>query len=137
MLQVMVVIVMVLMLRPLISLGPTHPNLYVSQHAFSPKPARTWPTSPMSGVKQSSESRVFHKPSNPKWTWPLSLVIPTFSLSASNIQPPRLSSSKVGLARQAFAGGLEGCDHHGAGRYEFEARPDAHGDLRNMSCLNV
>lgn len=21
---------------------------------------------------------------------------------------------------QAFAGGLEGCDHHGAGRYEFE-----------------
>lgn len=117
--RLQVVIVVVFMLR-LISQGP---NL-VSQHAFSSKASRTWPTSPMSRVdcKQSSESRVFHKPSNPKWTWPLSLVILTFSLSASKVQPPRLSSSKVGLARQAFAGGLEGCDHHGAGRYEFEAR---------------
>ena len=117
--RLQVVIIVVLMLR-LISLGPD----LVSQHAFSSKASRTWPTSPMSRVncKQSSESRVFHKPSNPKWTWPLSLVILTFSLSASKVQPPRLSSSKVGLARQAFAGGLEGCDHHGAGRYEFEAR---------------
>eukprot|EP00435_Cladocopium_sp_Y103_P021108 s932_g5.t1 len=117
-LQVIVIIVMAMMLRPLITLGP---NLYVSQHAFLSKPSQTT-TSPMSRVncKQSSESRVFHKPSNPKWTWPLSLVILTFSLSASNVQPLRLSSSKVGLARQAFAGGLEGCDHHGAGRYEFD-----------------
>ena len=118
-LQVVIIVVFMVFMLRLISLGPL-----VSQHAFSSKASRTWPTSPVSRVncKQSSESRVFHKPSNPKWTWPLSLVILTFSLSASKVQPPRLSSSKVGLARQAFAGGLEGCDHHGAGRYEFEAR---------------
>lgn len=117
-LQVVIIVVFMVFMLRLISQGP---NL-VSQHAFSSKASRTWPTSPMSRVncKQSSESRVFHKPSNPKWTWPLSLVILTFSLSASKVQPPRLSSSKVGLARQAFAGGLEGCDHHGAGRYEFD-----------------
>ena len=62
--------------------------------------------------------RIFRvAPSNPKWTWPISLMI--LSLSASNLQSSsRLSSTKL----QAFAGGLEGCDYHGAGRYEFETR---------------
>lgn len=50
------------------------------------------------------------KPSNPKWTWPMSLMI--LSLSASEPVPRRLTLN-------AFAGGLEGSNHHGAGRYEF------------------
>lgn len=58
--------------------------------------------------------RFCHRPSNPKWTWPLSLIL-TFSLSASNLRARgRFTRLK------AFAKGLEGCDHHGAGRYEFD-----------------
>ena len=64
----------------------------------------------------------------------MSLMILTLSLSASSSRAssfslpkaaprtPRtvisLTKSKVQL--QAFAGGLEGCDHHGGGRYELD-----------------
>ena len=107
---------MVMLSWPLLLGGP---RLYASDRAFLSKP-KAWPTLSTDVAEAYKPSRVFQKPSNPKWTWPLSLAILTFSLSASSFHPrDRLSSSTVKL--QAFAGGLEGCDHHGAGRYEFEA----------------
>ncbi|CAK9081929.1 Fucoxanthin-chlorophyll a-c binding protein [Durusdinium trenchii] len=51
-------------------------------------------------------------------------MILTFSLSASSVQTSsrfcRRWSNKQSTKLQAFAGGLEGCDYHGAGRYEFD-----------------
>ena len=110
-------VAMVMLSCPLLLGGP---RLYASERAFlsKPKASPALSTDVAAAYKPSSPSRVFQKPSNPKWTWPLSLAILTFSLSASSFHPRRLSSSTMKL--QAFAGGLEGCDHHGAGRYEFE-----------------
>jgi len=110
-------VAMVMLSCPLLLGGP---RLYASERAFlsKPKASPALSTDVAAAYKPSSPSRVFQKPSNPKWTWPLSLAILTFSLSASSFHPRRLSSSTMKL--QAFAGGLEGCDHHGAGRYEFD-----------------
>ena len=110
---------------PLFSLSG--PHLY-SERTFLSKPSRTssnLTVQARSGVKDHRQNRgVFHKPSNPKWTWPLSLMILTFSLSASSVQTSsrfcRRWSNKQSTKLQAFAGGLEGCDYHGAGRYEFD-----------------
>ena len=109
--QVIQVIIVVLMLRPLL----TGPHLCAQTFLSKPSRVNAVPSSLQRDVNYN-QSRLFHKPSNPKWTWPLSLVILTFSVSASSFQStPGRSSVKL----QAFAGGLEGCDHHGAGRYEF------------------
>jgi len=103
-----------------------------TSHASRPAPVVPSGLMPAhhSGAGRSRES--CEPPAKPKWSWPLSLgLILALSLSASNSRvsgsslhkaSPRtlipIAKSRVKL--QAFAGGLEGCDHHGAGRYEFD-----------------